>query len=80
MWHHTYRKKAINPNGKVERSHRNDQNRFYNYLKFYSYEDLKHQMKTYSKRSNNISMQVLWWLSPLEKRIKIIEARNTSSF
>ncbi|MBE6853987.1 MAG: transposase [Ruminococcus sp.] len=26
-------------NGKVERSHRSNQERFYNFLKFYSYDD-----------------------------------------
>ena len=55
-------------NGKVERSYRNDQNRFYNYLKFYSYEDLLKQMKSYLIRSNNIPLQVLDWISPIEKR------------
>ena len=51
-------------NGKVERSHRNDQERFYNYLKFYSYNDLQKQMKRYLMRSNNIPMAVLGWESP----------------
>lgn len=55
-------------NGKVERSHRNDQERFYNYLRFYSYEDLLVQMKRYLNRSNNIPMSVLGWKSPLQKR------------
>ena len=55
-------------NGKVERSHRNDQERFYNYLKYYSFEDLEKQMKAYLRRSNNIPMQVLGWLSPVQKR------------
>lgn len=55
-------------NGKVERSHRNDQERFYNYLKFYSYDDLQTQMKRYLKRSNNIPMAVLGWESPNEKQ------------
>lgn len=55
-------------NGKVERSHRNDQERFYNFLSFYSYEDLKVQMKRYLNRSNNIPMQVLGWMTPLQKR------------
>ena len=55
-------------NGKVERSHRNDQERFYNYLSYYSFEDLKKQMQAYLKRSNNIPMQVLGWLSPIQKR------------
>ena len=64
-------------NGKVERSHRNDQQRFYQFLKFYSYEDLLKQMKAYLKRSNNIPMQVLGWISPLEKR-HLLEA-NTST-
>ena len=58
-------------NGKVERSHRNDQNRFYNYLKFYSYNDVIKQMKSYLNRSNNIHMQVLDWISPLEKKGQI---------
>ena len=55
-------------NGKVERSHRNDQERFYNYLSFYSYEDLQVQMKRYLKRSNNIPMAVLDWKSPNQKQ------------
>lgn len=55
-------------NGKVERSHRNDQERFYNHLRFYSYDDLKLQMRRYLRRSNNIPMAVLDWLSPIDKR------------
>jgi len=58
-------------NGKVERSHRNDQERFYNFLGFYSYDDLKIQMKRYLHRSNNIPMQVLGWKSPLQKRLEL---------
>ena len=61
-------------NGKVERSHRNDQERFYNFLRFYSYDDLKIQMKRYLNRSNNIPMQVLDWMSPLQKRMSIESA------
>ena len=63
-------------NGKVERSHRNDQQRFYSYLSFYSYDDLLKQMKAYLKRSNNIPMQSLNWLSPLQMRQKIIQKNN----
>lgn len=55
-------------NGKVERSHRSDQERFYNFLSFYSYDDLLVQMKRYLRRSNNIPMTVLGWKSPLQKR------------
>lgn len=55
-------------NGKVERSHRNDQELFYNCLKFYSYEDLQIQMKRYLRRSNRILMSVLGWKTPIQKR------------
>lgn len=58
-------------NGKVERSHRRDQERFYNYLKFYSYDDLMIQMKRYLRRSNQIPMAVLGWKSPVQKRIEL---------
>lgn len=55
-------------NGKVERSHRNDQERFYNHLRFYSYADLQLQMKRYLYRSNRIPMAVLEWRSPIQMR------------
>ena len=58
-------------NGKVERSHRNDQERFYNYLSFYSFEDLKEQMYRYMRRSNRIPMAVLGWISPIERRAQL---------
>ena len=53
--------------GKVERSHRNDQERFYNYLSFYSFNDLQKQMKRYLYRANNIPMAVLGWKSPNQR-------------
>lgn len=59
-------------NGKVERSHRNDQERFYNNLKFYSLEDLRLQAKSYLKRSNNIPMSVLNYQTPKEMRKKLL--------
>lgn len=55
-------------NGKVERSHRSDQERFYNHLSFYSYDDLLIQMKRYLYRSNRIPMSVLGWQSPIQMR------------
>lgn len=58
-------------NGKVERSHRNDQERFYNFLRFYSFKDLKEQMRRYLRRSNNIPMAVLDWMSPIQKRSQL---------
>lgn len=66
--HKLIRPKTPWHNGKVERSHRNDQERFYNYLRFYSYEDLLVQMKRYLYRSNRIPMSVLGWKSPEQKQ------------
>lgn len=63
-------------NGKVERSHRNDQKRFYSYLKFYSLDDLQLQMKNYLRRSNNIPSSSLKWLSPKEKRESLISIKH----
>ena len=66
-------------NGKVERSHRSDNERFYRFLSFYSLEDLRLQMKAYLKRSNNIPMSVLKsldgkesWLTPNQKRKELM--------
>ncbi len=69
--HKLIRPRTPRHNGKVERSHRNDSERFYKFLSFYSYDDLKYQMKNYLKRSNNTPMQTLSWLTPLEMRQKI---------
>ena len=68
IFHKRIRPRTPRHNGKVERSHRNDNERFYKYLKFYSYDDLKIQMKRYLKRSNNIPMKTLNYKTPLEKR------------
>lgn len=71
-------------NGKVERSHRNDEERFYSWLKFYSLDDLNKQLKAYVKRSNNICTRALKstidgkvvWLTPLEMREKLLKQLN----
>ena len=55
-------------NGKVERSHRNDNKRFYKHLQFYSYDDLIKQMERYLYQSNRLPMQTLNWMSPIEIR------------
>ena len=75
----TYNKeriKVLHPmdalDGKVERSHRNDNERFYSFLSFYSLEDLIKQGTKYLKRSNNIPMQVLNYLTPIEMRQKLL--------
>ena len=73
--HQLIRPRTPRHNGKVERSHRNDSERFYRYLSFYSYDDLKLQMKAYLKRSNNIPMQTLNWLSPKQMRVSLTPDR-----
>ena len=50
--HQLIRPRTPRHNGKVERSHRNDNERFYSRLSFYSYEDLLVQMKRYLYKSN----------------------------
>ena len=69
--HHKIRPRTPEHNGKVERSHRNDNERFYSYMKFYSLEDLRKQGALYLRRSNNIPMAVLGYLTPKEKRKEI---------
>lgn len=71
--HKRIRLRTPRHNGKVERSHRNDQERFYNHLKFFSYNDLNIQMARYRRRSNNIPMQTLDWMTPIQKRKQLIQ-------
>lgn len=54
-------------NGKVERSHREDNKRFYSSHSFYSYDDFKTQLATYLRYTNTIPMRPLGWLSPLQQ-------------
>lgn len=49
IYHHKIRPRTPGHNGKVERSHRNDNERFYSFLTFYSLEDLINQGKRYLK-------------------------------
>lgn len=69
--HHKIRPRTPEHNGKVERSHRNDNERFYSFLKFYSIEDLRKQGARYLRRSNSIPMAVLGYLTPKEKRKRL---------
>ena len=72
--HHTIRPRTPEHNGKVERSHRNDNERFYSYLKFYNLEDLRKQGANYLRRSNRIPMAVLGYMTPKEKRASLVVA------
>ena len=71
------RHKLIKPytprhNGKVERSHRKDQERFYYNKVFFSFEDLVNRAKYWIKEYNNFPMRPLKWLSPNEKYLEYI--------
>ena len=63
------RHKLIRPytprhNGKVERSHREDQKRLYDTHRFYSLADFGGQLAAHQSRSNNRPMRPLKYLSP----------------
>jgi len=75
--HHLIRPRTPQHNGKVERSHRIDQDKFYKNLKFYSLDDLRYQGELWNKRYNNLPKFVLGFKTPneveLEKLIELIE-------
>lgn len=66
------RHKLIRPytprhNGKVERSHRKDNERFYATHRFYSFQDFSRQLKVYNRRDyNRFPMRPLGWRSPAQ--------------
>lgn len=70
LMEHGIRHKLIRPftprhNGKVERSHRKDNERFYATHSFYSFEDFSKQLKLYNRRDyNNFPMRPLGWRTP----------------
>ena len=68
--HHLIRPRTPEHNGKVERSHRIDQDKFYRTLKFYSLKDLKKQGKAWNKRYNDLPKMVLNFKSPNEMELE----------
>ena len=65
------RHKLIRPytprhNGKVERSHRKDNEYFYATHTFYSFDDFKKQLAVHSRKYNNFPMRPLNWKTPAE--------------
>lgn len=63
------RHKLIRPytprhNGKVERSHRKDNEYFYATHRFYSFNDFKKQLVIHNRRYNAFPMRPLGWVSP----------------
>lgn len=71
------RHKLIRPytprhNGKVERSLREDQKRFYSSHSFYSLADFEKQFAVHNRRSNNLPSRPLNWRSPNEFSVQYI--------
>jgi len=65
------RHKLIKPytprhNGKVERSHRKDNEYFYALHTFYSFDDLKKQLAVHNRNYNNFPMRPLNWNTPAD--------------
>ncbi len=53
-------------NGKVERSHRKDNEYFYATHTFYSFDDFKQQLKVWNRQYNKFPMRPLNWHSPAD--------------
>jgi len=73
--YHRIRVATPRHNGKVERQHRIDEQRFYQKMRMYSLEDGRKQLVKYNKRSNDIPKICLNFLSPnevLEKYLHIM--------
>ena len=59
-------------NGKVERSHREDQKRFYSCHSFYSLDDFARQLAVHNRRSNNFPMRPLNYSSPSQFAVQFV--------
>ena len=59
-------------NGKVEHSHREDQKRFCSVHVFFSLPDFEKQLAIHNRRSNNLPMRPLHWLSPSEALVQFL--------
>ena len=64
--HHLIRPYTPRHNGKVERSHRKDNEYFYATHTFYSFEDFKKQLAVHNRKYNNFPMRPLNWKSPAD--------------
>ena len=64
--HHLIRPYTPRHNGKVERSHRKDNEYFYATHSFYSFEDFKKQLAVHNRKYNNFPMRPLNWKSPAD--------------
>ena len=64
--YHKIRVATLRHNGKVERQHRIDENRFYSKIRMYSLEDGRAQLRRYNLRSNYIPKICLGFRTPNE--------------
>ena len=71
--HKLIRPRTPRHNGKVERSHRKDQEMFYYKRVFVSFEDFKEKLRHWTREYNNFPMKPLGWKSPNEKYLEFIE-------
>ena len=65
-------------NGKVERQHRTDEQRFYKKMRMYSLEDGRKQLAAYNRRSNNIVKICLDYKTPNEKYKKYLQQQSAN--
>lgn len=64
--HKTIRPYTPRHNGKVERSHRKDNEYFYATHKFYSFDDFTKQLKVHNYKYNKFPMRPLHWKAPID--------------
>ena len=65
--HKLIKPKTPRHNGKVERSHRKDQERLYYKKEFKSFEEFEKKLRYWEKEYNNFPMKPLGWKSPNEQ-------------
>lgn len=73
-------------NGKVERSHRTDQENFYNHLTFSTFEELREKMHAWLVRYNHCPHSSLRdkygrrsWITPLQKRAELMDVLKSAT-
>ena len=86
IYHKLIRVYTPRHNGKVERSHRSDQEGFYNYLSFKTFDELLEKMQAWNVRYNNRPHSSLRdkhgrrsWITPLDKRAEYLEELKTNA-
>ena len=63
-------------NGKVERSHRKDNEYFYAVTTFYSFEDFSIQLQRHNRNYNKFPMRPLGWISPRETLTNFFKSKD----